>query len=147
MERQDMIDGIQDILLNQGIDEPVLLGIVSKFLSKCPPLYDDIQIGGGLNEFDNQFVIIDVDGWQLVLVIDYPNVRGFIGNSDSQLSFPLEFIPNLTKEIQKKNMDMIFSYYSNIALIFATAKDRYPHRLLSEQEFQDIADEIGFLDL
>ncbi len=133
-----MIQGIQDILINQGIDEPILLGIISMFLSKCPPLDEDLQIGGGLDNMGNQFVIIEIGHWQLVLTMEYPFIKGYVANLYTTSTHELDFSPNVTKEIKNKGLDKIFSYFSTIALIFANVKMKFGDDLVTEEQFKEI---------
>lgn len=143
MEKEDFIAGVERELIDNGVDEPVLLGIVHSFLKDCPPVSDNINIAGGEDSKGNQFVIIELDPIQYVLLLEYPFVRSYIANVDQYKSETLDYSPNVSVSIEENTISDLFHHFSRIPLLFATLRHRYGKRKVTPETFDMVAKEIG----
>lgn len=147
VEKDTFIAEVEQELIRNGVDEPVLLGIIHKFLTECPELDQNIRIAGGENSQENQFIIVEIDPFQYVIVLDYPFVRSFVGNMDTLHSEVLSYTPNVSVEIAENNLNDLFSHFSRVPLLFATLRHRYGEDRVSMEVFDEVAKELGIEDI
>lgn len=147
MDKKDFISSVELELIENGVDEPVLLGIVHSFLVDCPPISDNINIAGGEDKDGNQFIIIEIDPIQYTIVLEYPFVRSYIANLEEYRSEHLDYSPNVSVTIDENTMSDLFFHFSRIPLLFATLRFRFGKRKVSEETFDRIAKELGIDNL
>jgi hypothetical protein len=147
LNKEELIAQVEQELITNGVDEPVLLGIVHKFMVDCPDLQETFQIAGGINSQENQFVIFEIDPIQYVVMLDYPHIRSFVGNTDTYRSEVLDYTPNISVTIRENNISSLFEHFSRVPVLFATIRHRFGNDRVSEEVFDEVSKELGIDNL